>query len=435
MSTTSTAESPATDRTAPLTFGQMSVWRDIDSLPRDRWQEGNVFHTFALPEPVSRRQLCQALTRLDAKHESLRTVYEVADPQRPRQRLLPPRPVTDVEVAAGPDAAERGTALQNRPFDLTADRQIRALGIAEGEPSEDPDEPNLIRVALCVHHIACDGWSLGLLMLDLFAFLGLAGEELPPAPNSLLEVAEEQRSAPVWQAKLKATQRHFRLVYQAEVTSFRQRDPAVGVLQVALESHALLVAAQALADSAKVSVASVFTAAFLDAVSEQCEPGPIRIGLMTSNRFLDRWRNQVTTMNQLIPMVVQADPQADFADRLASTQVATMRAYRLGLFDVDQVTPHALGLSVAPGRLSSLCMINTANGAPPEYLAPEPAGQPPQLHWEPVFTAISAGCYLRVFLTTQESIRLRLRTGGLAREVTEAILLSSYQRVLEAVAR
>jgi hypothetical protein len=53
---------------APLTFGQLSVWRDIDRLPRARWQEANMSNTFGFPEPVSRRRLCQALTRLQAKH-------------------------------------------------------------------------------------------------------------------------------------------------------------------------------------------------------------------------------------------------------------------------------------------------------------------------------------------------------------------------------
>ena len=95
---TSTTESGDAATTAPLTFGQMSVWRDIAGLPRARWQEANIFHSFDFPKPVSRRQLCQVLTELDAKHESLRTVYDIDDPAEPRQRLLPPQPVTELEV-------------------------------------------------------------------------------------------------------------------------------------------------------------------------------------------------------------------------------------------------------------------------------------------------------------------------------------------------
>lgn len=434
---TSTTEPGGTANTAPLTFGQMSVWRDIAALPRERWHEGNLVYRMEFPKPVSRRQLCQALTELEEKHESLRTVYEIDDPEHPHQRLLPPQPVTDVETvyADSEDVEARTEASHRRPFDLRVDRPIRVLAIATGDPTEDAEAQNINGVFLCWHHIAVDGWSLGLLLMDVQALLGFGSEPRPNPPSSLLAVAEEQRSSSFWRTKLKATQRYLRAVYQAEVTSFRDQVPERGGLQVALESAPLYRAAHRIADEQNVSVSTVFTLALADAVSPHCKAGQIRMGLMTSNRFTERWRYYVTSMNQLIPILITGDVDADFIERLPEVGVNAMRAYRLGMFDVDQVTPAALGLDLKPSEVGLLCMLNVMNFAPGEFPGELAEGEQPELHWEPVFTNIRSGCYLRVYHTTVGTIGLRLRTGGLTKETVAAILLGIHDRVLGAASQ
>jgi hypothetical protein len=431
---TSTTEPDTEATTAPLTFGQMSVWRDIAGLPRDRWQEANIFHGFEFPKPVSRRQLCQVLTELDAKHESLRTVYEIDDPAEPRQRVLPPQPVTELEVvyADTEDVDARTVELHRRPFDLRVDRPVRVLAVATGSPSEDPDLPNLTGMVFCWHHISCDGWSVGLLVMDVLALLGFGGEPQLDPPSSLRRVAEEQRSSSFWQTKLKSTQKHFRTVYQAQVAGFADRDPERGGLQAAIESAPLYTAVQKLVAEHNVSLSTVLTAAFADALRPYCEPGPIRMGLMTSNRFTERWRYYVTSMNQLIPILIEGDPDGDFIGRLPEVGVNAMRAYRLGMFDVDQVTPAALGLDLDPSEVGSLCMLNVMDFAPGEFPGELADGQQPELHWEPVYNNIRSGCYLRVYDTTAGTIRLRLRTGGLTEDTLAGILLGIHRRVLEA---
>ena len=428
------AESDSAVGTAPLTFGQMSVWRDIATLPRERWQEANIFHSFDFPKPVSRRRLCQVLTELDAKHESLRTVYETEDPVRPRQRLLAPRPVTEVEVvyAETDDVEARTEQMHRRPFDLRVDRPVRVLGIAAGPPTEDADQPNLTGMVFCWHHIACDGWSVGLLVREVLALLGFGGEPQPVPASSLRQVAEEQRTSAFWRTKLKSTQRHFRAVYEADAASFLDRDPERGGLQAAIESAPLYAATQALVAEHNVSLSTVFTAAFADALSRYCGPGPIRMGLMTSNRFTERWRPYVTSMNQLIPILIDGDPDGSFVERLRGVGVTAMRAYRLGMFDVDQVTPAALGLDLQPSEVKSLCMLNVMDFAPVEFAAEPTEDGLPELHWEPVFSNISAGCYLRVYDTAASTVRLRLRTGGLTEDTVRGILHGIYQRVLAA---
>jgi len=72
----------------PLTFGQLSVWRDIDWVPRAAGTRPTLPSSSTCRTRFRWHRLKQALKRLDAKHESIRTVYDVSDPRRPLQRLL-----------------------------------------------------------------------------------------------------------------------------------------------------------------------------------------------------------------------------------------------------------------------------------------------------------------------------------------------------------
>lgn len=416
--------------TAPLTFGQLSVWRDIDGLPRERWHEGNVSHGFDLPKPVSRRQLAAIATTLAQRHPSLRTLIDPTEP--PRQLVQPAEVIEDVPVVFGDleDAEARADELKHTAFDLSRDRPFRILAVATGPEIDDPDAENINRVYYCLHHIAADGWSIGLLLMDTFALLG-QGELQPSPPHTLLEEAVRQRSSPAEAARVKAAQKHFRAIYAADATSFLDRDAGRGGLEAAIESPVLYQQARRLAEAEKVSLSTLFTAAFADAVSRYCRPGPIRMGLMAGNRLTERWRAHVTSMNQLALMLVSPDPSGPLVDQFADVGINTMRAYRFGHYDVDQMTVPALGLDKDPAEVKYLCMFNFMDGASGQYFD-EPSGTTPEVHWEPVFSHISAGCYLRVYDTVDQTIRLRLRTGGLTEATHVGILTGMYERIVDA---
>lgn len=419
---------------APLTFGQLSVWRDLTGLPRERWHEGNLSHGFDLPKPVSRRQLAAAATALQERHPSLRTLLDTGEP--PRQLVQPPEPISDVEVAFSDvvDGEARADELKHTAFDMRVDRPFRVLGIASGPVVDDRDAENIVRVHFILHHVAADGWSIGLLLMDTLALLGFGGELQPSPPRSLLEEAIDQRTSPSAASKLKATQKHFRAIYEADATTFVDRDAARGGLEAAVESAELLRATQRLAQAEKVSPSTIFTAAFADAISLFCHPGPIRMGLMAGNRLTERWRSHVTSMNQLALLLAHPSPAGPLKDSFADIGIATMRAYRFGVYDVDEMTVPALGIDKDPAEVKYLSLFNYMDMASGEYLEePVTAGQP-EVHWEPVFSHISAGCYLRVYGTVDDTIRLRLRTGGLTKETHAGILLGTYDRVMEAAA-
>ncbi len=55
---------------APLTFGQLQVWRDIQTMPRSRWHEANWVFRVDVPPEVSLPSVRTALDRLAERHPS-----------------------------------------------------------------------------------------------------------------------------------------------------------------------------------------------------------------------------------------------------------------------------------------------------------------------------------------------------------------------------
>ena len=67
---------------APLTFGQLSVWRSIEHLPPDT-TEANLSQEWDLPDGTDVSAVRRALDALERRHEALRTTFV---PARARHR-------------------------------------------------------------------------------------------------------------------------------------------------------------------------------------------------------------------------------------------------------------------------------------------------------------------------------------------------------------
>ncbi|WP_369197883.1 non-ribosomal peptide synthase/polyketide synthase [Streptomyces djakartensis] len=178
---------------APLSYAQQRLWF------LDRFEPGSTEYTtlsvLRLRGPLDERALRTALDGLVARHESLRTTFAEHDGQ-PRQVVHPPHPaaltVDDLTDAADPRAAleellEREAAT---PFDLAAGPLLRAR-LARTANDEHV-------LALAVHHIVTDGWSLGVLGRDLGELYAAAREgrspELPDLPVRYADHAAWQRA-------------------------------------------------------------------------------------------------------------------------------------------------------------------------------------------------------------------------------------------------
>ncbi len=178
----------AADGEVPLSFAQQRLWF-LDRLVPD-----NPFYNMFSPVQLSGRLDAPALQRtLDTivrRHAVLRTRF-VARQGQARQVIDPHRPVVLPRVDLGrlSESAADGclTILVQqerlRPFRLDAEWPLRAVLVRRGPESH--------ALLLNVHHIAADGWSMGV----FFGELGLLynGAEPAPLPCQYADFAVWQR--------------------------------------------------------------------------------------------------------------------------------------------------------------------------------------------------------------------------------------------------
>ncbi len=199
---------PRVDRsgTLPLSFAQRRLWflhqLDPGSLAYV------VPSAFRLSGKLSLPALQQALDELIARHEVLRTTYELREGEPAQviaENVRVSLPVID--IGAGDDA-ERLSEMRRlaaeeaaRPFDLAAGPVLRASVLRLA------DEDHVLLLTL--HHIAYDGWSVGILIGELCALYSafVKGEPaaLPELPIQYADFAAWQRQqlqGPVLDAEL-----------------------------------------------------------------------------------------------------------------------------------------------------------------------------------------------------------------------------------------
>ncbi|MER8041397.1 amino acid adenylation domain-containing protein [Streptomyces sp. NPDC094032] len=149
---------PAEDR-IPLSHAQRRLWL-LDQLdgPSGAYNMPIVLHLDTAPD---RAALAAAVADLVERHEVLRTVF-LAPEDEPYQHILAPAAVrlrtVDAPAAELPALVARFTA---ETFDLSRELPLRvALFLPEGEAAG-------ATLAVLLHHVAGDGWSLNPLMTDL----------------------------------------------------------------------------------------------------------------------------------------------------------------------------------------------------------------------------------------------------------------------------
>jgi amino acid adenylation domain-containing protein len=167
----------ARDRPLPLSFAQERLWF------LDRLQPGGSAYNLPLllraSGPLAPARLAAALSRVVQRHEVLRTRYAEQD-GRPVQIVDDAAPVAVpvADLAALPadrrqeEARRLVAAAAGQPFDLARGPVLRVLMVALGQ-----DGPLLLAT---LHHIAADGWSMGVLVREMQAAWAARPAALPP---------------------------------------------------------------------------------------------------------------------------------------------------------------------------------------------------------------------------------------------------------------
>ncbi|HEY3571702.1 MAG TPA: amino acid adenylation domain-containing protein [Thermoanaerobaculia bacterium] len=179
----------------PLSFAQQRLWL-IDQL-----EPGTPLYNLPLvlraEGPLRAAVLRRALSEIVRRHEAVRTVFASRE-DAPAQVILPPAPFSLplVDLSALPEPAREAAALALageeavRPFDLRRDPMLRGVLLRLGEEDH--------AVALTMHHVASDGWSLGLLVREVSALYAAFAEgrpsPLPELPVQYADFALWQRS-------------------------------------------------------------------------------------------------------------------------------------------------------------------------------------------------------------------------------------------------
>ena len=170
----------------PLSFAQERFWF------LDKFEPGSVTYNvplaFRMRGPLDATAFHRALEEVVRRHEVLRTTYHARD-GRPAQivsdRAAVSLPVLDLAGSADPEAeAMRLASVEaRRGFDLENGPPLRAALWRLGEQDHV--------FLLTIHHIAFDGWSIGVLGRELQCFYELyTGEGSTPLAEPTLQYSD-----------------------------------------------------------------------------------------------------------------------------------------------------------------------------------------------------------------------------------------------------
>ncbi|HEY0411204.1 MAG TPA: condensation domain-containing protein, partial [Candidatus Dormibacteraeota bacterium] len=180
----------------PLSYSQRRLWFLHRLEPES--PAYNVPGALRLHGPLKPDALAGALSRIARRHESLRTVFREVSPGSPEplQVILDPAPVALplIDLSALPEARREAEARHllaveaGRPFDLAAGPLARTALLRLGTDDH--------LLAVVMHHIVSDAWSLEIVLRELAALLdrGDRGAALPALPVQYADFAVWQRS-------------------------------------------------------------------------------------------------------------------------------------------------------------------------------------------------------------------------------------------------
>jgi len=186
------------DGALPLSFAQQRLWL-IDQL-----EPGsplyNIPVALRVEGPLDPGVLALCLGEIVRRHEVLRTVFAAVD-GAPAQVIQPAAPfgLPVIDLSGLPQGEREAVALAGeealRPFDLGGLRRgplLRGVLLQLAPPGDQMD----LIAALTLHHIAGDGWSMGLLIREV-AILYAAFTEGRPSP--LPELPVQYADFALWQ--------------------------------------------------------------------------------------------------------------------------------------------------------------------------------------------------------------------------------------------
>ena len=205
----------------PLSFAQERLWF------LDQWESNspayNIPAAVRLRGPLNVTALEQSVNDIVRRHEALRTTFAALDGE-PVQVIAPAKPLSlvSLDLRALPEDEREAEALRlateeaQRPFDLAQGPLLRATLLRLGE------EEHI--ALLTMHHIASDGWSMGVLIREVAAlYQAFSTGEPSPLPELPIQYADFA----VWQRQWLQGE-----VLEAQLAYWKQQLADIPVLEL-----------------------------------------------------------------------------------------------------------------------------------------------------------------------------------------------------------
>ncbi|MEU6786541.1 condensation domain-containing protein [Nonomuraea angiospora] len=315
--------------TAELAWGQRDIWTAIHEVGPDSSHYFNVPRLLAVPRAGGPRHpgaVAAALAEVVGRHDALRSLV----------RLGEAGPYQEV-VAAGTLPIELVEAARGDADDAGAELVARLAGRSFGA-GEQPLRAGFVvcdgvatHVALAISHVVADWRAADVVVRDLRMLL-LRGAIARPPSSQVLNLVREEKAAPArsdraiahWETLL-------RTVPSAVFPTVVGNGSTPRFARVVLSSPRLDRAARALARRTRVSTATVLLVAVAMLLRELTGHEVCAITPIVHNRFDNRTRDLVTSLNQLGLFTLGTG--GTLAETLVSTYPALLASYRRARFD------------------------------------------------------------------------------------------------------
>jgi amino acid adenylation domain-containing protein/non-ribosomal peptide synthase protein (TIGR01720 family) len=360
------ADADADTTTAPLSYAQERLWT-VDQLEGGESPAYHMAAAVALDGALDIAVLRHSLAALIARHAPLRTRLAADAAGDPRQHIDPPPaqwllPVVDLAAAGTSRAPAEARAMSSssrpdtpyvpdegspyagfntvlhrlaldesrRPFTLADDWPVRATLVRLGERRHV--------LLLTLHHVAADGWSLGVLVRELATLYGTNGDVVRAGlPALSLEYADYARAQRAWLqgARIADLTEHWRARLRgapAQLTlpidgARGARLPRRGAAVPVAIPREVTDALQALARREGATLFMTVLAGFAALLGRTAGQEDVCIGTPIANRRREEWEGLIGLFVNTLVLRCDLDGRPSFRTLLARTRAMTLDAY------------------------------------------------------------------------------------------------------------
>ncbi|MEQ0563558.1 non-ribosomal peptide synthase/polyketide synthase [Amycolatopsis sp. NEAU-NG30] len=361
-------------RPLPLSSAQRRLWFLSRLRPDD--PEYNSALALRLTGTLDTGALATALRLLVARHEPLRTTFDEVDGEGV-QLVRPPYEVPLPVVDVTPDDLDAVLRAEYaRPFDLARGPLLRAVLLRLG-----PAEHVLL---VCVHHIATDGASMGVLTEELgLLYRDGARAELPAQPLQYADFAVWQHDRPTRPAGLEYWKQQLAGVTPLELPTDRPRPATRGTAGAVREFAVPAEVAGRLAELARTSETTLFTvlvAACQALFARYTGQDDIALGTVVQGRDRPELARVVGFFVNTVVLRSTVDASVPFTEHLARTRRTVLDAFAHDDVPFEELVD-AVHAGRDPGRnplFDVMVLLHSNSGTGPAFpgLSVEPAGVP-----------------------------------------------------------